>query len=216
MTLALDCSVSKITLALIRDQKICSFYNEVPPDSQAKSIITVIEDVLKGAGAELIDVQKVLFCHGPGSFTSLRIGLATLMGLFWGREVQMFQMSSLLCRCYSLLNYKRDCMVSVIPVGRKRFATGILNQKKVNKKYLEAVLSIDDFIKQVKELPSNGVVSGKDLGFLSDHLKENGPLIINEDLVLPEAFVCVDIEKHYDIISLQDCQIKYMVNPDTG
>src|ERR1044072_8567602 len=52
-----------------------------PQVSHSNSLLTDIDAVLKEAGLELNDVEGFVCAAGPGSFTGLRIGLATLKAL---------------------------------------------------------------------------------------------------------------------------------------
>ena len=52
-----------------------------PTISQSASLLKDIDDSLKQAGLKLSDVDLFACAAGPGSFTGLRIGLATLKGL---------------------------------------------------------------------------------------------------------------------------------------
>lgn len=47
----------------------------------AAATVPAIEQVLHAAGATLADVERVVLADGPGSFTGLRIGVATVQGL---------------------------------------------------------------------------------------------------------------------------------------
>ncbi len=50
-------------------------------------MLSVIEEVLAQAGVALPDLGGIAALQGPGSFTGLRIGLATVMGLHQALEV---------------------------------------------------------------------------------------------------------------------------------
>lgn len=52
-----------------------------PQVSQSASLLTDIEDSLKDADVSLADIELFACASGPGSFTGLRIGIATLKAL---------------------------------------------------------------------------------------------------------------------------------------
>jgi len=52
-----------------------------PQVSQSNSLLNDIDDTLREAGLSLQDVDLLACASGPGSFTGLRIGIATLKGL---------------------------------------------------------------------------------------------------------------------------------------
>ena len=116
-TFALDCSVKSITIAIIKDGQILSSYNDIPQTSQSEELMKIIDNVLKEAKLQFTDIKQVLFCNGPGSFTSLRVGLATVKGLFWEAGVDFYTTSSLLFRCFSIEEQRDEKRISLIRMG---------------------------------------------------------------------------------------------------
>lgn len=55
----------------------------------------VLEEVLKKAGMVFSDIERVIVCTGPGSFTGIRIGIALLKGLCFERDIEIVEMTSL-------------------------------------------------------------------------------------------------------------------------
>ncbi len=109
LTLALDTSQRKIVLALLNDQKILASHTDTAEDT-ANALLQGLDRLLKEAATQLSEIQNIIFGCGPGSFTSLRIGAATLWGLFGAREnpPEICGVSSLLLRALSLENAPAD------------------------------------------------------------------------------------------------------------
>ena len=61
----------------------------------AAAIIGVIDELLRAAGSHLDQVEHIALSIGPGSFTGLRIGLATAMGLCFGTTRRVIPVSTL-------------------------------------------------------------------------------------------------------------------------
>ena len=61
----------------------------------SESIIISIEACLKEAKLSLNDIHTMLIGLGPGSFTGLRVGLATMKGLALGAQVPLYGFCSL-------------------------------------------------------------------------------------------------------------------------
>ncbi|MBV6469729.1 tRNA (adenosine(37)-N6)-threonylcarbamoyltransferase complex dimerization subunit type 1 TsaB [Nitrospirales bacterium NOB] len=78
--LALDTATSWQTVALLRDDQVLAQIEQNAEGSHARSLMPAIHRILKGAGLSLRDLQGVALSIGPGSFTGLRVGLATLLG----------------------------------------------------------------------------------------------------------------------------------------
>lgn len=58
-------------------------YDEaLPAERQASErLLSAIETCLRAAGVALADCERIAVCSGPGSFTGVRVGLATAWGL---------------------------------------------------------------------------------------------------------------------------------------
>jgi tRNA threonylcarbamoyl adenosine modification protein YeaZ len=82
LILALDCSLQSLTLALFTGDALIAEVVEPPLPQQSSLLLKKIDELLKKSNHALSEITDVLYAYGPGSFTSLRIGLATLQGLF--------------------------------------------------------------------------------------------------------------------------------------
>lgn len=84
LSLAVDCSFQNLTLLLRDGDAVLAKHNS--GDAQAsQDLLRAIDEVFGKAGRSRDELERILFAHGPGSFTSLRIGFATLYGL-WGED----------------------------------------------------------------------------------------------------------------------------------
>lgn len=80
LTLALDTATDLATVA-VGEGGVLIAEVAVGPRRHAGAVLPGIAEVLRLAGAELADVSRILLADGPGSFTGLRIGAATMQGL---------------------------------------------------------------------------------------------------------------------------------------
>jgi tRNA threonylcarbamoyladenosine biosynthesis protein TsaB len=79
--LALDTSTSCLSVALIKDKATISEINLTVKVGHAGMILPVIDEVLSTSGTSKDDITLIATGTGPGSFTGLRIGIATAKGL---------------------------------------------------------------------------------------------------------------------------------------
>ena len=74
------------------------FEEPLPGDRQAsEKLLSAIARCLERAAIALSDCDRIAVCSGPGSFTGLRVGLATAWGLGRAREIPVEAVSTLAC-----------------------------------------------------------------------------------------------------------------------
>src|SRR5207248_11729364 len=81
LILAIETATRAGSVSLVCGQEIISSIAGDANSSHSSDLIQNIEAVLEAAGRELTDVAVFAAAHGPGSFTGLRIGLATIKAL---------------------------------------------------------------------------------------------------------------------------------------
>lgn len=87
--LAIETSSKNFSVAVSQDGRVVRFRNIVLDKVLESSIIPVIDAILKKAKIKLSAVDGFAVALGPGSFTSLRVGVATIkaMSLSTGKPV---------------------------------------------------------------------------------------------------------------------------------
>ncbi len=96
MIVSLDCSTLTLSLALLRADGVLVEERKVgPPLRQSEILPGEIEKLLTAHQLMLKDVTGFVVGLGPGSFTGLRIGLATAKGLAYALKVPIVGASSL-------------------------------------------------------------------------------------------------------------------------
>jgi tRNA threonylcarbamoyladenosine biosynthesis protein TsaB len=90
LTLAFDTATSVATAALVRDGEVLG--------ERASRAVRVLEDadeLLREAGAQQSELDRLVVGTGPGSFTGLRMGLAAARGLAFALDVPVAGVSTL-------------------------------------------------------------------------------------------------------------------------
>ncbi len=79
--LSLDTTTRDGGVALLRDDRVLEERRGDPTRSQAERLPTALVDLLRAHDLAIRDVDVFAVAAGPGSFTGLRIGIATVQGL---------------------------------------------------------------------------------------------------------------------------------------
>jgi tRNA threonylcarbamoyladenosine biosynthesis protein TsaB len=95
LILALDTTTGAASCALSRDGVVLREDALDPSRQLALQVPDALEAVLALAGAELREVDAFAVATGPGSFTGLRIGIATMQGLAFAAEKPLIGVSAL-------------------------------------------------------------------------------------------------------------------------
>ncbi len=85
--LAIDSSVGISSVAVWRNQKLAVFLEDKEPAMQAARLVNMVEAALNQAGIDYSDLSHVAATTGPGSFTGIRIGLATARAIAFAAEI---------------------------------------------------------------------------------------------------------------------------------
>jgi len=79
--LALHSATACCAVALWHDGAIVAHRDEAMDRGQAEALVPMIEETMAAAAVKFADLDRLAVTIGPGTFTGLRIGLATARGL---------------------------------------------------------------------------------------------------------------------------------------
>lgn len=95
LILALESSAKAASVALLRDGALVAEYSQCSGLTHSRTLLPMLEDMLKNTETELSQVDLIAVAHGPGSFTGIRIGVSTAKGLAWAGEKACVGVSTL-------------------------------------------------------------------------------------------------------------------------
>ncbi|MBE6577837.1 MAG: tRNA (adenosine(37)-N6)-threonylcarbamoyltransferase complex dimerization subunit type 1 TsaB [Ruminococcaceae bacterium] len=104
--LALDSSALIASVALCEDGKLLSEYTLNNKNTHSETLLPMIESMLSHFSMTLSDIDLFAASAGPGSFTGVRIGAATLKGLAFGSEKPCVEVSTLEALACNLLGFE--------------------------------------------------------------------------------------------------------------
>ena len=95
LILALDSTAQVGSVALCEDETIIAEYTVNTGHTHSETLLPMVESILKIAGYTVDDVDLFVCTAGPGSFTGVRIGAATVKGIAFGKDKPCIGVSTL-------------------------------------------------------------------------------------------------------------------------
>ena len=102
LILAIDSTATVASVALLRDGKVLSEYTVNAGNTHSVTILPMIEHMLTVTQTKLSDIELFAASVGPGSFTGVRIGCATIKGLAHGKDIPCVGVSTLEALAHNL------------------------------------------------------------------------------------------------------------------
>lgn len=184
--LGIDASTKTASCGIVKDNKVIVDYTLNHNRTHSEKLLEMIDMALNIAKLDITDVDAFAITKGPGSFTGLRIGLATVKGLCHSLNKPCY-LTSTLDALYENVNnsYSENIIYAPIMDARRNevYCAAYKNGKKIIE---DSALNINDFLKLLLKEESekivftgDGVLPNKDIiievlndkcGFAPEHL----------------------------------------------
>lgn len=112
--LAFECSTAIASVAVLGDGKIIGEQTVEAGRRHSEQLLPMADSLLTSLGLSLRDIDSVACSVGPGSFTGVRIGAATVKGLGFGTGKPCVGVSSLEALAYGCIGGQRKNSPTVI------------------------------------------------------------------------------------------------------
>ena len=93
--LAFDSTAKAASVAVCDDEKLLALYNIDNGLTQSELLLPMAENMLKSLNLTFDDVGLLACAVGPGSFTGVRIGVALVKGIAFGKNIPCVSVSTL-------------------------------------------------------------------------------------------------------------------------
>ena len=104
--LALDSTAVVASVAVCDGEKLLACYTVNAGNTHSETLLPMVESALKATDLTVDDIELFALSEGPGSFTGVRIGAATVKGLAFGREKPCVGVSTLEALAYNLCGFE--------------------------------------------------------------------------------------------------------------
>jgi len=93
--LALDTATPSCSVALLKDQRVMGELRRQGGETHSRHLMTMVDDLLGKCQVAISNIDALAVTRGPGSFTGIRIGMATAKGLSAALGIPLVGVSSL-------------------------------------------------------------------------------------------------------------------------
>jgi tRNA threonylcarbamoyladenosine biosynthesis protein TsaB len=153
--LALDSTATIASAALCEDERLLGEYTIQNGNTHSETLLPMIESLLGFHDLTANDVDLFAASAGPGSFTGVRIGAATLKGLAFDTQKPCIGVSTLEALAYNL-NIVNGLVCPVMNARRKQVYTALFRYQNGQAERLLpdsaiAIAELDEILKQYDE-----------------------------------------------------------------
>jgi tRNA threonylcarbamoyladenosine biosynthesis protein TsaB len=129
--LAIDTSSSICSVAILENDNLIDEINIDDGKTHSENLMPILDEILKRNNIDIKDIEMISCCSGPGSFTGIRIGVASIKPIAEVLNIKVAQVTSLETLARNVEN--ENTIVSLIDARNNQVYCGIFDEK-YNKK----------------------------------------------------------------------------------
>lgn len=192
MILGIDTSTSTLSIALKKDDGKVFLYHEHQLKRHGETIIPQLEKLVLETGLSTQAIKGIAVGLGPGSFTGIRIGVATAMGLAQALEVPIAGLPS-----YAVVaaNHIVPCVLVVGDARREKvYLAGYRKLGNEMNQFIDETLT--DIKGVVRQCPDGPVyLSGPEAALFYEQMKKerNELILMDEQYCQPMASTLLEL-----------------------
>ena len=212
--LAMDTSGPVCGVCVLQDQTIRCEITVQNKLTHSANLMPMIRQALESAGMQLETLDKLAVVTGPGSFTGVRIGMATVKGLaqVWNKPViEVPTLASFAYGEYDWLKSGKSLICPMFDARRSQVYSGVYEPGCKTPVVEDAAYGIEELMEKIRAVSSDFdyiVFFGDGIKVYKDHLPECGipyEIARNEDLYQMASSVARLGEEIYREGDLKDC-----------
>lgn len=170
--LSLDSATEAAACAVVEDDKLLGEITYNYKKQHSVILMTLIDNLLKNTNSDINSIDGFVVSKGPGSFTGLRIGMATVKGLCEGTKKPFISISSLDALAYNMA-YTSGLICPILNALRGNVYTSLYyfenDELKRTAEYM--IISISELISLIKNKNEQVTFIGDAVYLFKDELK---------------------------------------------
>lgn len=175
--LSVDSSSKVATVALLNDDMVIGEYILNNKREHSTILMDLIQNMLTECNMSIDDIDGYVVSKGPGSFTGLRIGMATIKGMSFGNNKPYISVSSLDALAYNVISFN-GIICPIMDALRENVYTCLY--KRNGNDELEhlidyCALDLDELLGLLKEKNEDVIFVGDGVNKHKDYITNNFP-----------------------------------------
>ena len=171
--LGIDTSSMAASVAVIEDNKLICEYTINTKKTHSQKLMPMIENMLGLSDLNVREIDAIAVCEGPGSFTGLRIGMATAKAIAHVNDIPVIGVNSLEALAANMnLCDKKIC--SILDAQRNQVYTGRYQYegtKLVEIKEI-GIQQIDEILEELAQSGEQWILVGEAVYKYEDKIRE--------------------------------------------
>ena len=176
LILALESSAGACSAALSRDGELAAQFYAHSGLTHSRTLLPMVESMLVNSGITLDEVDVIAVAAGPGSFTGLRIGVATAKGLAWKGDKPCAPCSTLESMAWPLAHMEGALIVCAMDARRSQVynALFLARGERLERLSPDRAISLEELGEEVKKYKNSKIVVGDGAKLCYNTLIEQG------------------------------------------
>ncbi len=180
--------------------------------THSQTLLPMVQSMLTLSGIDIAEIDELALTTGPGSFTGLRIGAATVMGLAGDRP----------CRCVPTLSAiaynftdKNAIIIPALDARRNQVYTAVfrVNDGKVTRLTEDEALSVDEVFDTIREysLSESVIIAGDGAYLFENAVSVLCNVFFAEDkLLFVQGEGIAKASMEFSAVKAQDIKLNYL------
>ena len=160
--LGIDTSTMAANVEVLEDDKLICEYTINTKKTHSQKLMPMIENMLKLSDLDIKEIDAIAICVGPGSFTGLRIGMATAKAMAHVNNIPLIGVNSL-----EILGANMDLcnrnICSILDAQRNQVYMNkyILKDYKITELEEISIKAIDELLEEISSSNEDWVLVGE-------------------------------------------------------
>ncbi len=168
--LVIDSTSSSLKIAIQINNKMSFFEQTQKQMNHLECLLPLIDKGIADIGENKKALNVACVCHGPGSFTGIRVGIATVLGIAFAGNFESLGFSSFDVYDYLFADKSDAVIIPIVDAKKNRFYTTFLHNDDLS--YYD--LSAEDIIEKVGVLKKEIIFVGSDFSMIEEKVRNAG------------------------------------------